>query len=117
MDAKDIAFLQGIANQIIMYCAQAEIQNGYVEKKAEEMRKRFKVYTKDKALTPKEVAVLVNMPGISVNSKIRTDGRYQGHITKGGKKYYFYGKSVNEVALKIQDAIDKGFLKHPKDNN
>ena len=119
MNSKDIAFLQGIANQIIMFCAQAELENERYEIQAEKMRARFKLISNDenKALTPKEIAMLVNMPGISVNSKIRADGRYQGYITKGGKKYYFYGKSVNEVAYKIQDAIDKGFLKHPKENN
>ncbi len=119
MNAKDIAFFQEIANKIILYCAQAELDNEEFDRKAEKIRARFKPFNSDgnEALTPKEVVMLVNMPGISVNTKIRTDGRYQGYITKGDKKHYFYGKSVNEVVFKIQDAIDKGFLKHPKDNS
>ena len=117
MNAKDIAFLQDIANQIIMFCAQAEIENERFQEQAEKMRTRFKLVSqsKDQALTPKEIAMLVNIPGISVCSKMRADGRYQGYITKGGTKYYFYGNSVNEVAFKIQDAIDKGILKHTKE--
>lgn len=113
MDAKDIAFLQDIANKLIFYCAQAEINNEKFEEQAQAMRARFKLETE--ALKPKEVAMLVNMPGITVSSKRRADGRYQGYITKGGKRYYFYGKSANEVVLKIQAAIDKGFLREKKE--
>lgn len=113
MDAKDIAFLQEIANKLIMYCAQAEIANEKYEEKAKEMRARFKLQSE--ALEPKEVAMLVNMPGISVSSKKRADGRYQGYITKGGVKHFFYGKTLNEVVLKIQTAIDNGFFREKKE--
>ena len=116
MNAKDIAFLQEIANKIILYCAQAELDNEKYEKQSEKLRERFQLVSdKNEALAPKEVMMLVNMPGISVSSKMRPDGRYQGYITKGGKKYYYYGKSLKEVTFKIQDAIDKGFLKHKKE--
>ena len=114
MNNKDLIFFQDLANKIILYCAKEEIANEKMEQAALAMRSRFKK-EEGEALKPQEVAMLINMPGISVCSKKRADGRYQGYITKGGVKRFFYGKSVNEVVLKIQTAINNGYLKTKKE--
>lgn len=67
--------------------------------------KRFQ--EKKDAANAKEQQMLIDLSGISVNSKPRTDGRYQGYYTIDGKKHYVYGKSESEVKTKIEF-----FLKH-----
>ena len=62
---------------------------------------------KKDAANAKEQQMLIDLSGISVNSKPRTDGRYQGYYTIDGKKHYVYGKSESEVKTKIEF-----FLKH-----
>lgn len=62
---------------------------------------------KKDAVTAKEQQMLIDLSGISVNSKPRTDGRYQGYYTIDDKKHYVYGKSESEVKTKIEF-----FLKH-----
>ena len=43
---------------------------------------------KKDAANAKEQQMLIDLSGISVNSKPRTDGRYQGYYTIDGKKHY-----------------------------
>lgn len=62
---------------------------------------------KKDAANAKEQQMLIDLSGICVNSKPRTDGRYQGYYTIDGKKHYVYGKSESEVKTKIEF-----FLKH-----
>lgn len=62
---------------------------------------------KKDAANAKEQQMLIDLSGISVNSKPRTDGRYQGYYTIDGKKHYVYGKSESEIKTKIEF-----FLKH-----
>ena len=45
----------------------------------------------------------INLPGISVNSIPRADGRYQGHITDNGERTYVYGRTINEVKWKLRE--------------
>lgn len=65
----------------------------------------------DNLTTPKDSQMLIYMDGISINSKPRRDGRYQGYIAqKDRTKKYFYGKTRDEVATKI-----KAFLQHEEE--
>ncbi len=71
-------------------------------------------------ISSKEDNMLINISGISVNSKPRADGRYQGYVTEDdGRRKYFYGGSVEEVEKKInfyrkQSAVVG--VKHKKQN-
>lgn len=56
----------------------------------------------DTLATSKESQMLINMTGVSINSKPRKDGRYQGYILREGEKKYLYGASREEVATKIK---------------
>ena len=54
-------------------------------------------------LNPKEEQMIIELPGVSVNSIPRKDGRFQGYLTDGeGKKKYIYGRSYKDVTEKIQ---------------
>lgn len=59
-------------------------------------------------LTRKDGQMLIHIQGVSINSKPRADGRYQGYINCGTSKRYFYGYSREEVAYKISDFLKKG---------
>ena len=62
--------------------------------------------------TPKELnQMLIDLPGISINSKKRKDGRYQGYIIENGIKYYIYGRSLEEVRFKIREYVKNGMPK------
>lgn len=50
----------------------------------------------------KTETMLINLSGVSINSKPRADGRYQGYAMRDGEKKYFYGKTPEEVRDKIQ---------------
>ena len=50
----------------------------------------------------------ITVPGISVNSKPRADGRYQGYMIDNGVKKYVYGRSREEVVLKIKTYMKNG---------
>lgn len=64
----------------------------------------------DTLTTPKEGQMLINLTGVSINTKPRRDGRYQGYVAAtDGNKQYFYGKNREEVAAKI-----KSFLQEEK---
>lgn len=56
----------------------------------------------DTLTTPTEGQMLINMSGVSINAKPRRDGRYQGYVKNDDGKRYFYGKSIDEVAIKIK---------------
>lgn len=53
-----------------------------------------------------EEKMLIEMTGVSINSKPRKDGRIQGYALRDGEKKYFYGKSPAEVQKKIQDYLN-----------
>ena len=65
----------------------------------------------DSFSTMKEEDMNINVPGISVNSKPRTDGRYQGYIVVNGVKKYVYGRTAYEVVLKIKHLMQTGLTK------
>ncbi len=54
------------------------------------------------ALTSSEVQMLINVKGVSINSKPRRDGRFQGCVATCSGKKYFYGATREEVAFKIK---------------
>lgn len=58
--------------------------------------------------TQKENDEMFNIPGISINSKPRADGRFQGYIVIDGVKKYFYGRSKEEVANKVKTQLKNG---------
>lgn len=67
--------------------------------------------------TPKEISQMVTyIKGISINSTPRKDGRYQGYIEEKGEKKYVYGKTKDEVALKIKNLLKNG-LPQKKERN
>lgn len=61
--------------------------------------------TDDILSSEKELQMIVGIPGVSVSSKPKKDGRYQGYMLEDGKRKYFYGRSAYEVAKKIQAVI------------
>lgn len=66
-------------------------------------------------VTPKEInQMIIKMPGVSMNSKPRKDGRYQGYIIDKNGKTYVYGHTMNEVAKKLQMYIQHGTPKKKK---
>ena len=59
--------------------------------------------------TPKEISqMLINLQGVSINSKPRKDGRFQGYIVDGTQKKYVYGKTREETAFKIRELLKNG---------
>lgn len=66
----------------------------------------------DTLTTPTEGQMLINIKGVSINTKPRRDGRYQGYVTNGdGTKQYFYGYSREAVAEKIKSHLQEGRTK------
>lgn len=49
--------------------------------------------------------MLINLAGVSITSKPRRDGRYQGYVAEKGGKQYFYGRTREEVEAKISKYI------------
>lgn len=49
-----------------------------------------------------EGKMLIDVPGVSMTSKPRADGRYQAVISRDGKRKYLYGRTPEEVKIKIQ---------------
>lgn len=66
---------------------------------------------KEKAAASKERQMLIDLSGISVSTRPRADGRYQGYYTYDGKKYYVYGKTEQEVKIKIEFYLKNGVPK------
>lgn len=65
----------------------------------------------DTLATPKkegQMNITVDIPGISINAKPRSDGRFQGYATRDGKKTYFYGKTREDVERKIAQFWKEG---------
>lgn len=60
------------------------------------------------AVSAKERQMLIDLSGISVNAKPRADGRFQGYYKYDGKKHYVYGKSEQEVKIKIELFLKNG---------
>lgn len=58
--------------------------------------------------------MVMQMNGISINSKPRKDGRFQGYIVEKGVKKYVYAKSKEEVAEKIVFYLKNGIPKTKK---
>ena len=55
-----------------------------------------------------EQKMLIDFSGVCVCSKPRSDGRYCGYYTYQGAKRYVYGKTVDEVKLKIEHFLKYG---------
>lgn len=58
--------------------------------------------------------MLIKVPGISINSKPRKDGRYQGYIVNKYGKSYVYGHSYEEVVTKLNHFYKFGTPKKRK---
>ncbi len=58
--------------------------------------------------------MLINVNGVSINSKPRKDGRYQGYVIEDERKKYVYGKSKEEVAERIKFYLKNGLPKRKK---
>lgn len=71
----------------------------------------------DTLATPKESQMLINMTGVSINSKPRKDGRYQGYILRDGEKKYLYGNTREEVATKIKIYLKEDHIPKRKKKN
>lgn len=55
--------------------------------------------------------MLVNLRGVSVTAIPRKDGRYQGYAVQNGEKRYFYGRSREEVTIKIENFLSPKAIK------
>lgn len=58
--------------------------------------------------------MIINVKGVSINSKPRKDGRYQGYLLDNGVKKYVYGKTREEVALILKEYLKNGVPKKKK---
>lgn len=73
--------------------------------------------TGDTLTTPTEGQMLINFDGVSINSKPRRDGRFQGYVTESDGKRYFYGKTREEVAAKISKYLKEAHAPKKKPHN
>lgn len=65
--------------------------------------------------TPTELSqMIINLPGVSINSKPRKDGRFQGYIVDKNGRTYAYGKTLEEVAIKLKHYLRYGTPKKKK---
>ena len=62
----------------------------------------------------KEQDMNLNIPGISINSRPRKDGRWQGQILHDGVRYYVYGRTREAVANKIKFYLQHGLPRTKK---
>lgn len=58
--------------------------------------------------------MLLDVPGVSITKKPRTDGRFQGYVLLTGEKHYVYGKTKEDVLYKIQRLLKNGAPKKKK---
>lgn len=58
--------------------------------------------------TPKEEPMEIKLKGVSINSKPRADGRFQGYVMHSGKRQYFYAETYQAVAEKVRQFIQEG---------
>ena len=56
----------------------------------------------------------IQLDGVSINSKPRADGRYQGYVIVDGKRKYFYGKTYEAVTEKVQKFLQGGKIPQTK---
>lgn len=68
----------------------------------------------DTLTTSTEGQMLINMSGVSINTKPRRDGRYQGYVSEDDGKRYFYGRSREEVAEKIKNYFKEAHVPKKK---
>lgn len=52
--------------------------------------------------------MLLELPGVSITKKPRADGRFQGYIKLNDIKHYVYGRTADDVLLKIQRLVKYG---------
>ena len=65
--------------------------------------------------TPKELTeMIINLPGVSINSKPRKDGRFQGYIVDRNGRTYAYGQTIDEVVAKLKFYLRHGTPKKKK---
>lgn len=60
--------------------------------------------------------MIINLPGVSICSKPRKDGRYQGYVIDKNERTYVYGRSTEEVARKIKILLQYGIPKKKHKN-
>ena len=138
MTEKVLSELKEIAMRLIEICAEAENASGGMpgtaqhppEKGAKLIdflafaeRAGYKITTcrpqenpvasqpnkRKKALSKKEKEEMkIDLPGISVASQPRKDGRYMGYILVKGKRCYVYGKTKEETVAKIRRILKYG---------
>ena len=60
------------------------------------------------AAPDKEMQMLIDLPGVSINATPRKDGLFQGYAVRDGIKKYLYGKTRAEVVQKIRDYLQYG---------
>lgn len=66
-------------------------------------------------VTPKELSqMIINLPGVSIGTQPRKDGRYQGYIVDRNGRTYAYGRTVEEVATKLKFYLRNGTPKKKK---
>lgn len=66
-------------------------------------------------VTPKELSqMIIHLPGVSIGTKPRKDGRYQGYIYDRNGRTYAYGKTPDEVAEKLRLYLRHGTPKKKK---
>ena len=86
-----------------MFAEDRERRNKYGEETEEKQNSIEQEKLNGNLLNPKEEQMIIELPGVSVNSIPRKDGRFQGYLTDGeGKKKYIYGRSYKDVTEKIQ---------------
>lgn len=66
-------------------------------------------------VTPKELSQMItHIPGVSINSKPRKDGRFQGYVVDANGRTYAYGFTRDEVAYKLKQFLKFGTPKRKK---
>ena len=64
--------------------------------------------------TTKGSQMLKYIPGVSINTKPRKDGRYQGYVKDEDFKFYFYGHTLEELCFKIKYHLKNGLPRKEK---
>ena len=54
------------------------------------------------AAPDKEMQMLIDLPGVSINATPRKDGLFQGYAVRDGIKKYLYGKTARRGSAKGQ---------------
>lgn len=69
----------------------------------EELRRQAQEKQEGNALTtPQEGQMKIFIPGVSMNSKPRKDGRFQGYVIRNGEKRYFYANEKDALEEKVR---------------